>query len=152
MAKDKYGGTSRKRRSLGLVLDKVTSALPAGTYGALFNIVGGRVVVTSMVGEVTTVIQTQGCNLKITSTPTTGTAVDVTTDLAISGDAKGSFYGMGVYVAATVGGAGATGITSTPNVVPVGTLGTTTSATNAGSIQWSVTYVPLDDDAYMEVA
>ena len=152
MAKDTHGGKSRKRRNLGLELNRVTTALPAGTYGALFNIKGGRVVVTSMIGEVTLVIQTQGCNLKITSTPTTGTAVDVTTDLAISGDAEGSLYGMGVYVAATIGGAGAAGITSTANVIPVGDLGITTSATNTGSIQWSVTYIPLDDNAYMEVA
>lgn len=152
MPKDTHGGISRKRRHLGLTLDRVTTALPASAYGILFNIKGGRVVVTSIIGEVTTVIQTQGCNLKITSTPTTGTAVDIGTNLAISGDAVGSLYGMGVYVAAMIGGAGASGIVSTPVVIPVGTLGITTSATNTGSIQWSVTYIPLDDNAYMEVA
>ena len=152
MAKDTHGGLYNKRHLLGLALDRVTSTLPATAYGALFNIKGGRVAMTSIIGEVTTVIQTQACNLKITSTPDTGTAVDITTDLAISADAVGSLYGMGVYVAATIGGAGAAGIASTPVVLPIGDIGITTSATNTGSIQWSVTYVPLDNNAYMEVA
>ncbi len=152
MAKDTHGGRARKRRNLGLTLDRITSTLPASTYGALFNIKGGRAVVTSMIGEVTTAIQGQTTNIKITSTPTTGTAVDVATNLDTDADAIGSLYGMGVYVAAMIGGAGASGITSTPNVIPIGTLGITTGATSTGSIQWSVTYIPLDDNAYMEVA
>ena len=150
--RDKYGGELRKKDLLGLTLDRVTSTLPATTYGALFNITGGRVVMTSIIGEVTTAIQGQTTNLKITSTPTTGTAVDVTANLDTDADVEGSLYGIGVYLSATIGGAGAAAFASTPIVLPIGSVGITTGATSSGSIQWSVTYVPLDDEAFMEVA
>jgi len=148
-----YGGMSRKRNKLGLQLDRPTATLPASTYGALFNIVGGRVVLTSMIGEVTTVIQSQTTNIKITSTPTTGTAVDIATNLDCNADAVQSLYGIGAYVAAMVGGTGAANISTAQGIVlPVGTLGITTAATSTGSIKWSITYIPLDDNAYMTVA
>ena len=153
MAIGYHGWKTRKRNKLGLQLDRETTTLPASTYGALFTIAGGRIVLTSIIGEVTTVIQTQACNLKITSTPTVGTAVDIATNLAISAAPVQSLYGIGAYVAAMTGGTGAANISSAQGIViPAGTLGITTSATNTGSIKWSITYIPLDDDAYVTVA
>uniref|UniRef100_A0A6M3LFX4 Uncharacterized protein n=1 Tax=viral metagenome TaxID=1070528 RepID=A0A6M3LFX4_9ZZZZ len=150
-----FGGKARRKAILGAKLDRATAALPASTYGALFTIVNGRVILTSLVGEVTTVIQTQACNLKVTSTPTTGTAVDIATNLDIgtSPDEVGCLYGIGAYVGALVGtNAGATTLPTYMIVIPVGTLGITTSATNTGSIKWTATYIPLDDGAEMTVA
>jgi len=156
MGREFFSGRARRKALLGIKLDRATAALPASTYGALFTISGGRVILTSIVGEVTTVIQTQACNLKVTSTPTTGTAVDIATNLDIgtSPDEVGCLYGIGAYVGALVGtNAGATTLpTSGGIVLPIGTLGITTSATNTGSIKWSVTYIPLDDEAVMVVA
>ncbi len=153
MGKGFHGGPSRKRAKWGVQLDRETATLPATTYGALFNIVGGRVVLTSMIGEVTTVIHSQTTNLKITATPTTGTAVDITANLDTNADAAQSVYGIGAYVAAMTGGGGATNISPANGiVVNTGTLGITTGATSTGSIKWTATYLPLDDNAYMEVA
>jgi len=152
MAKDTHGGRARKRRNLGLTVNRVTSTLPATTYGALFNIKGGRVALTSIIGEVTTAIQGQTTTIAITATPTVGTAVAIGAALDTNADAVGSLYGIGVYAAAMIGGKGAAAIPSTPIALNTGTLGITTGATSTGSIQWSVTYIPLDDGAYMEVA
>ena len=62
---------------LGLKVDRATSSLPATTDLTIFNVTGGRVIVTSILGEVTTVIQAQACAIKLKSVPTTGTAVDL---------------------------------------------------------------------------
>ena len=151
MARDFFGGKARRKALLGAKLDRATATLPASTYGALFNIIGGRVILTSMVGEVTTIVQTQACNLKITATATTGDAVDVTANLDVGTAPKavGCLLGIGVFAAATIGAnAGAT-TTPLPVIVPIGTLGLTTSATNTGSVKWSVTYMPYDDGAML---
>ena len=155
MANEFFGGKARRKALLGAKLDRATAALPASTYGALFTISKGRVILTSLVGEVTTIIETQACNLKVTSTPTTGTAVDIATNLDIgtAPDEVGCLYGIGAYVGALVGtNAGATVLPTYMIVIPIGTLGITTSATNTGSIKWTATYIPLDDGAEMTVA
>jgi len=153
MGREFFGGKSRRKALLGAKLDRATATLPASVYGALFTISGGRVILTSIVGEVTTICSSTATNLKITSTPTTGTAVDIATNLAIASKEAGCLFGIGAYVGALVGtNAGATTMPDTPIVLPVGTLGITTSATNTGSVKWSVTYIPLDDGAEMAVA
>lgn len=153
MGKGFHGGLSRKRAKLGLQLDRETATLPGTAYGSLFTIVGGRIVLTSMIGEVTTPIQGQTTNIKITATPTTGAAVDIATNLDTNADVAQSLYGIAAYVAAMTGGTGATNITTANGiVVNTGTLGITTGASSTGSIKWTATYIPLDDNAYMEVA
>lgn len=153
MANEFFGGKARRKVMLGAKLDRATATIPASTYEALFTITGGRVVVTSMVGEVTTVLGATATNLKITATPTTGTAVDVASNLAVASKEAGCLFGVGVFAAAMIGAnAGATSLPTTPFVVPIGTLGITTSATNTGSIKWSATYIPYDDGAEMVVA
>ena len=153
MGKEFFGGKARRKMLLGAKLDRAAATIPATTYEALFNIIGGRVVITSMVGEVTTVLGATATNLKITATPTTGTAVDITANLAVASKEAGCLFGIGVFAAATIGAnAGATSLPTASVVVPVGTLGITTSATNTGSIKWTATYIPLDDGAEMVVA
>ena len=58
--------------SLGIHVQKAAATLPATTTQNIFTIGGGRVWVVALVGEVTTVIQNQANNLKVTSVPTTG--------------------------------------------------------------------------------
>ncbi len=148
-----HGGKSRKRALLGLQLDRETATLPASVYGALFTIVGGRILLTSIIGQVTTAIQGSAVNIKITATPTTGTAVDIATDLACISDGIGTLYGINAYVGAMVSGEeGAVAMPVNSIIIPVGTLGITTNATRTGSVKWSITYVPYDDNAYVTVA
>lgn len=140
----------KKHRELlyGIKIDKATAVLPDTAYGALFTVAGGRVIITSIVGELTIACNATATNLKLTATPTTGTAVDIATDVAVASKEIGTLFGVSAYGSALVASnAGSTAIPQTPFVVPIGTLGVTSSATQVGSAKWSVTYVPLDDGA-----
>jgi len=124
--------------------------VPQNATQTIFTVSGGRVAVTSLVGQVTTQIGGTTPSAKIVSTPTTGTAVDVTSATAITGKEVGAL----VAVAGTVGtalnvqNAGAGALPTAGVVIPIGTLGVNVSAADAtGAIQWTLTYVPLDNGA-----
>jgi hypothetical protein len=140
--------------SLGLKVDRATATLPQSTAGTLFTVTGGRIALTSIVGEVTTVIQTQANNTKLQSVPTTGTTVDLCAVLDITADEVGCLYGItGLFSDAMVGSnAGATVLPRNPIVVPVGAIKLNCAASNTGSVKWSITYIPLDDAASVAAA
>jgi len=139
---------------LGARVDRAAATLPQTAAGALFNIVGGRVLMTAIVGEVTVAIQNQANNTKLTANPTTGTSVDICAVLSIANDEVGCLYGItGTFATAMVGAnAGATVTPTTPVVLPVGTLDLDCAASNTGSVKWSLFYVPLDPGAYVTAA
>jgi len=125
---------------------KATVGLPATGNTTIFTITGGPIIVEEIYGVVTTVIQTQACNLKLTSVDTaTSTATDLCANLNISGDAAGSFYNVtGTLANALVNTAGGTAIGQAGTVlVPAGIIRITTSATNTGSVAWGIRYRPL---------
>ena len=132
---------------LGEVVNKTTATLPATTAGALFTVASGRVLITSIVGEVTTVIQTQANATKLVANPTTGTLVDMCTTLDISADDVGCLYGItGTPADALVGtDAGLTiGMSNNGIIVNTGTIDLDCAATNTGSVKWTLHYVPID--------
>lgn len=139
---------------LGQKVDRATAALPQTTAGTLFTVTGGRIALTSIVGEVTTVIQTQANNTKLQSVPTTGTTVDLCATLDITADEVGCLYGItGLFSDALVGSAaGATVLPRNPVIVPVGAIKLNCAASNTGAVKWSITYIPLDDGASVAAA
>ena len=139
---------------LGKRVDRATATLPQTAAGALFNVLGGRVAITQIVGEVTTVIQTQANNTKLTANPTTGTSVDICAALDISADEAGCLYGItGLNTDALLGiDAGALPGQLRPVIVNVGTIDLDCAANNTGSVKWSITYVPIDAGASIEAA
>lgn len=147
-------GGALRSALFGLAVERATAALPQTTQSALFTVTGGRVLVTSIVGEVTTVIQTQANNTKIVSNPTTGTDVDLCAVLDITADQVGCLYGItGIFSDAMVGAnAGATVVPQRAVVVPIGTIDLSCAASNTGSVKWKITYVPLDDGAAIAAA
>lgn len=139
---------------LGIRVDRATATLPQTAASALFNIVGGRVIMTAIVGEVTTIIQNQANNTKLTANPTTGTSVDICAVLSIQAKEVGTLFGItGTFATAMVGAnAGATVIPTNGVVLPVGSLDLDCAASNTGSVKWSLFYLPLDSGAYVEAA
>ena len=133
----------------GFHVSKTSETLPASTSQALFTISGGRILVLGLIGEVTTVVQTQTCNAKLISTPTTGTAVDMCAVLNITAKEVGALIGItGVPADAMV--AANAGLAPWPyyrQVLPIGTVNFNTSATNTGATKWELYYVPLDTGA-----
>ncbi len=139
---------------LGTRVDRATATLPQTTQAALFTVSGGRIMLTSIVGEVTTIIQTQANNTKLVANPTVGTDVDICAVLSITAKEAGCLFGItGLFSDAMVGAnAGATVLPRNPVVIPVGTLDLSCAASNTGSVKWSITYVPFDAGAAVVAA
>jgi hypothetical protein len=135
-----------------------TATPPASTTDELFIITGGRILVHLLLGEVTTVIQSQACNLKVTVNPSAsgGTSGDVASNLDINADQVGTFYFPEGDGTALVGVNAGTGFTSGPAgqpfIVPVGGIDIETSATNTGAIKWDIWYEALDEAAIVTVS
>jgi hypothetical protein len=137
-------------QNLGVRVDKGAASLPASGNQTIFTVSGGRVLVKLLYGEVTTVIQAQACNLKVTSAPTVGTAVDLAANLDINADEAGCLYlveGDGTALVGANAGAALNAIGEGGFIVPAGVIRITTSATNTGATKWQIWYVPLDDGA-----
>src|SRR5438552_335480 len=58
-------------------IDRATAALPQTTNAPIFTITVGRVFLRMLIGEVTTVIQAQANNTKLTSVPSAGSSLDI---------------------------------------------------------------------------
>lgn len=147
-------GDQQRALLLGTKVDRATATLPATATGSLFTVAGGRVLVTSIVGEVTTAIQAQANAVKLVATPTTGSVND------LSGTVDVNALGVGGLLGAT-GLAGDALVKSTgggvsnlrnPVIVAIGAIGLNTAATNTGSVKWSLTYIPLDNGASVTAA
>jgi len=139
---------------LGKRVDRATAVLPQTTAAAIFTVAGGRVLITNIVGEVTTIIQTQINNTKLTANPTTGTSVDMCSVLDISADEAGCLYGIDGTPANALIGANAGNVPEMDKgiVVNVGTIDLDCAASNTGSVKWQIWYIPLDDGATVVAA
>lgn len=121
----------------------------------LFNITGGLVIVTGIVGYVTTAL-TVADTVKLQANPTTGTTKDLcaATDLGTTDSPVGnliSFQGLTGDSALT--GPGAVPFPKQPIVINIGTIEQVTTGAGAdGGIDWYVTWVPLTDGAALAAA
>jgi len=140
-----------------LTVNRTTAALPATADDALFTITGGRILLIDIVGEVTTVIQTQANDTKLKFNPTaTGADTDICAALDITGDAVGTLYSItGDFSDAMTAGLlalEAVACPSRPIVLSEGDIELDCAATNPGSVAWTVTYRPLDTGAELVAA
>lgn len=135
---------------LGRRVDKASATLPATGNQTLFTVSGGRVLMTLLFGEVTTTVQNQANNTKITSVPMVGTAVDLAANLDIANDELGTLYlveGDGTALVGINAGAAYSAVGSNPVVIAPGVIRLTTAATNTGATKWQLWYFPLDAGA-----
>lgn len=147
-------GYQLRTLQLGNQVTKGPAVVPNAAPGNLFVVTGGAVLITGLVGKVTTVFTGTATTLNMGVAPTTGTAnasaihaITVLTSAAL---------GAWVTPALTsgVGGVGvvANGISWVQNdggdfIVDSGNITYQASAANTGQIQWYLTYVPLDTGA-----
>lgn len=140
-----------------VTVNRATAALPQTTDGALFTITGGRVLIVDLVGEVTTLIQTQANNTKLKFNPTaTGADTDLCAVLDITADAVGTQYSI-TGTAATAMQSGLLCLTSAqllarPLLLSEGDIELDCAASNTGSVSWTVTYRPFDTGATIAAA
>jgi hypothetical protein len=132
----------------GIRVDRATQVMADET---IFTVAGGNVLCTLLYGEVTTVLETAANNTKLTLTPTTGTAVDICADLNTTAIEEGGFLTVTGTLSDALQSAngGASAVQVTPFILAPGTLAINVAATKAGSVQWSLFYVPLEDGAYV---
>lgn len=152
----------------GAVVTGAAKTLPASTSGDIF-LVTGRVIVTSLTGVVSTVIQAQATTLSVGNKPTGGSSATAT--LCATADLNGKPVGTSLAVpqakasALMVSGADGTLLWNTSSgaqgvpfvsggllLVPAGSIQVTTVATSTGAIVWTVTYVPYDVGAVVTAA
>lgn len=133
--------------------------IPATTTDQIFRVKGGRVLVRRLVGEVTTAIQNQVDNMKVSSKALSaasvaiGTAVDVASNVDVANRELGGLYfveGDGTAGVLSNAGAAFIGPNSGEWIAPQGEIYVTTSATNTGAMKWDIWYLPLDPGAYVE--
>jgi hypothetical protein len=138
----------------GVRVDKGATTNPQTTAVDLFTIAGGRVAMTGIVGEVTTIMGAVNNNTSLESNPTTGTTSAICAVLDTVNDEVGTLYGIsGVVGDALVGDdAGGVRMQQCPVVLPAGTLALRCAANNTGATKWAMWYMPLDDGAYVTAA
>lgn len=139
---------------LGLRVDRAAGDCQGAANVPIFNIEGGRVLMTLLLGEVTTEIAAGANNFKLQLNPDTGTTTDLCANLDIDADAIGTLY----TVHGTPGTALQTGQhgnvlgPNAPVVLAAGAIECASAGNVAGEMKWSIWYLPLDDGAYVVAA
>lgn len=132
---------------------KSTGTLAATTV-ALYTIAGGRVMITSMYGLVTTSI-TVANSYKLQMNPTTGDTQDLcaATDIGSTDTLAGSIlqFGLATTTAPAKLISVGYGTARLNTVVPVGQIEHVSAGTD-GVISWYVTWIPMDDGATLVAA
>lgn len=151
-------GAAFRSQALGLVVTRATATTGLlGATATLFTVTGGRVIVTSLVGELTVATGATASVAKLLSTPTTGSAVDLTSTTSVASKEIGAKITpaatLGGALSVTNAGAGFVAL-GTGFIIPIGSIQLNTSAdpTGGGSAKWSLTYFPLDDGAAVAAA
>jgi hypothetical protein len=142
--------TQERRLLFGEKVSKAAANLPQSTNTVLFTVAGGRVILTALVGKVTTVIQSQATTLKLTAYPTTGTAADMCATTDMNAKEVGTLVSItGLATdALTAVSSGFVGTFTRHNiVVDVGTIKWVTAASSTGQMSWDLFYCSLDDGA-----
>lgn len=132
---------------LGIRVSKATGTLASETK-TLFNVTGGLVLITSIVGVVTTAI-TVANSYKLQANPTSGVAGDLVaaTDIGTTDTPAGTLLGFdGVEASSIQQSPGVVPTLMRPVVVNTGTIEHVSAGTD-GDITWVLTYVPLDAGA-----
>lgn len=155
-----YGQALAYRNArLGAAVKKSVTPTAAQTYN-LFTISGGRVVITSLMGVVTTTIGSTTTNLSIVYLPTlVGGTETMANATAITSHTAGRAY----YINGSVGSpttifTGGTGGEANAEfalsyMAPAGNIGATFSAIPGGGvIEFTVTWMPYDDTGLLVAA
>lgn len=148
-----YNNADLREILFGQGIPRATAVLPtvAQSPQNIFTVTGGRIVITSLIGEVTTAIGATPQTLKISSLASAAgaSAVDL---CAPSADISTAAIGTHLTLPQIVSDpmvtdiASLSGVLASPlrYIIPAGAITLTSTATNTGSVKWDIMYVPLD--------
>jgi hypothetical protein len=145
-------------RRLPLTLERPTANLPQTADVALFRITGGKIRVLSLIGEVTTVIQTQANNTKLKHNPVgVGSDVDLCAVLDITADAVGTYYSIVGVLATAMKSTSlwlvvpADNIAAAGLILGPGDIELDCAASNTGQVKWTLVYELMEAGANVAV-
>lgn len=124
--------------------NRVTSALPATAATDYFSVLGD-IILQDIKGVVTTIVQTQTCNAKLI-VKKGSTSTDICANLDVTAAAVGARLSItGTYANAMI--KTLIGVPLAPQATGIfieggSTIQLNTSATNTGSVKWSLAYLP----------
>lgn len=132
-------------------VERAAANLPQSTTHDLFTVSGGRVVVTAVVGEVTTAVQNQANTsfIKGYSPAGGGTSVTISTSMAMSD------LPVGMLISGSDGPYWVVKPTlaTQPCTIPTGgAVRLECAASNTGQVKWLLRYYPLDPGAKVAAA
>lgn len=154
-------GNDLRKLLNGLLVKKAAQTPPnSGSSATLFTVAGGAVLVTGLIGRVSTVLSGTTGVVSLGTKPTVGTeeVAGIATTTVIGGGEVGAVYAVtatdaGAATALVNGGASSKAgnvpfLAQAAFVVNAGTIEiSTTVATMTGAIDWYLFYTPLDDGA-----
>lgn len=137
---------------IGALGERAERATALPITESLFTVSGGRVLVTSIVGELTTACDANATVSKLQANPTTGTTRDLCTAVDIASYAIGDLIGIsGVAADALLPPASAGSIEgmTMPVVVQEGTIDLDVAAAGqiTGRVKWTLRYQAIDEGA-----
>jgi hypothetical protein len=135
---------------LGHRRSRATADVFTGSAVAIFTVVGGRVLVKQLLGEVTVAVGAGVTpDAKFQSNPTVGTTTDLCATASIASDEVGTLYGItGVRTAAMLeSSSGGLPAQSNDVIVPAGNIEFICDENVTGSAKFDLWYVPLDNGA-----
>ena len=143
------------RLGTGRSVARATLVLAAATT-AIFTIAGGRVLLTNIIGSITTVIG-GAANYYLQHNPTvvTSTTAALCAALNINAYDVGDVLGItGIPTDAMIPGAAAGSAPSMtmPMILTAGAIEAVCDAAPGGAVLWTVWYKPLDDAGYVVAA
>jgi hypothetical protein len=159
-----YSNTSIRSIAVGLSVARATATLPTALASPqnIFTITGGRVILISLIGEVTTAIGAVAQTLIVSSKA----SVAGSTALALcAASASVATYAVGTHFtlpaaltdplvqdSTTLSGVPMYDYNDAHILIPAGQITLTSDATNTGSVKWEMLYVPLDENVTVTAA
>ena len=151
---DYLAGKAVRKITKGIAVERAAALIPQTDTESIFTVVGGKVLLLHIIGEVTVGIGNVANDTRLLFNPDDAAAGNLCADLDIDDDAAGTIY--------TITGTPANAMQDSVNV-PVaqaaeiilkpGAIQLITDANSVvGQVAWTVIYVPIDDGAYVEVA
>ena len=147
-------GSQLRQVELGMKVSRAAATIPQSAAQSIFSVTVGRILLTSLVGQVTVAIGATATTVSIGFTPTAGTAnaSGLASATAITSSEVGVCLGLpltaaGALVVGSLAGTAVQVPAHAPYVLKPGTITYTTSASTTGSLQWDLLYIPLDDGA-----
>lgn len=139
---------------LGLGIERATANLPQTANAPIFTVTGGYVIIFQIFGRVTTIIQAQANNTKLTAVPTIGTAVDICAVVDINAlEVGGTLLAPNVAASPLLkNNAGATFGAYGFTLVAAGTINLNCAASSTGQIRWTCYWAPDDPGAAVVAA